>query len=104
MSSSRLPKRLNNPLWPKPGDKMSKATPIAIRPESPHSRSTPHASRITTPHQLPSTNYDSRRTPALLYLAFALLKGKSRQFLRNLRRPTTALGFGSLLFVFGILF
>jgi hypothetical protein len=83
---------------------MSKATPIAIRPESPHSRSTPHASRITTPHQLPFTNYDSRRTPALLYLAFALLKGKSRQFLRNLRRPTTALGFGSLLFVFGILF
>lgn len=50
-----------------------------------------------------STEHGARPT-ALLYLSLALLKGKSRQFLRNLRRPTTAIGFASLLFVFGILF
>ena len=79
------------------------ATPSAP-PESPPSRITHHASRVTTPHPHNSPTLHPRSSPALLYLSLALLKGKSRQFLRNLRRPTTAIGFGSLLFVFGILF
>jgi hypothetical protein len=41
---------------------------------------------------------------ALLYLSAALLKGKARQLLRSLRRPTTAIGFVSVAFAFGVLF
>ena len=64
-----------------------------------------------TEHKAPSTNHDSRFTIhnsrphlPLLYLSFALLKGKTRRFALNLRRPTTAIGFASLLILFGTLF
>jgi hypothetical protein len=42
--------------------------------------------------------------PALLYLSATLLKGRARQFVRNLRRPTTATGFASVVLAFGVLF
>src|SRR5215813_374890 len=59
-------------------------------------RSIEHDSRFTI--------HNSRPYLPLFYLSFALLKGKMRRFARNLRRPTTAIGFASLLLVFGTLF
>src|SRR5262249_44318196 len=41
---------------------------------------------------------------ALAYLWFSLLKRKAARFIWNLRRPTTLLGFASLLFFLAVLF
>src|SRR5215472_6416508 len=70
-------------------------------PESSLSEITHHASRKT---RAPTAIDSPRPDFALLYLSASLLKGRARHFLQNLRRPTTALGFASVLFAFGILF